>query len=136
VKTVKDYMKKRMGDKFGFKFPKNGWTCRSCQNYNFPQRGSCMRCKKVKTEADVDGMPNHLKNKSFFAKPSAIFTPEKSESETLSVNKVQAFIPTFGHAKAKHHTFKTQEAELSDSEEKTVIVNTLGGLLSMIKTEK
>jgi hypothetical protein len=30
VKSVKDYMKKRMGDKFGFKFPKNGWTCRQC----------------------------------------------------------------------------------------------------------
>ena len=73
VKSVKDYMKKRMGDKFGFKFPKNGWTCRACQNYNFPQRGSCMRCKKVKTEEDVSGMPNHLKNKSFYAK----YTPEK-----------------------------------------------------------
>jgi hypothetical protein len=33
-----------------------------------------MRCKKVKTEEDVSGMPNHLKNKSFYAKNTG--TPE------------------------------------------------------------
>jgi hypothetical protein len=30
--------------------PEGGWTCSSCENYNFPGRMHCNRCKKLKSK--------------------------------------------------------------------------------------
>ena len=42
------------------KFPPGGWECSKCCNYYFKGRKACYRCKKIKTEQDMDGMPEHL----------------------------------------------------------------------------
>lgn len=58
--TLKHYMKERMGNKWGFQFPDKGWSCGNCSNYNFPQRETCKRCDKERSEDDIVGKPEHL----------------------------------------------------------------------------
>jgi len=43
---------KKVPGELGFQFPDNGWVCKQCQNYNFPGRTCCHRCKKVKMTDD------------------------------------------------------------------------------------
>lgn len=43
-----------------FNFPDGGWECNKCQNYNFKGRKECYRCKKAKTDLDVEGKPEHM----------------------------------------------------------------------------
>lgn len=45
-----------------FEFPEGGWECSKCQNYNFKGRKACFRCKKQKTDEDVEGKPDHMIN--------------------------------------------------------------------------
>jgi hypothetical protein len=78
-----------------FEFPEGGWECSKCQNYNFKGRKACFRCKKHKTEEDVEGKPDHMVNGASkqrkFRKNNNDTVPEANAYEYSKDNRVHKY---------------------------------------------